>query len=140
MAENDQIRLVIAFEGGQVIGGTVTPAVSKAFQEAMAVTTYAGVILAIRQVLAAPLGYARETTSSATSLGAIFSSFDGTSPVARFFGALDVFVIWWAIVLAIGVSVLYHRRARTIVVAFLGAYAAVALLLATAMTVTGGSV
>ena len=36
MAENDQIRLEIAFEGGQIIGGTVTPAVSKAFQEAMA--------------------------------------------------------------------------------------------------------
>ena len=110
------------------------------FQEAMAVTTYAGGILAIRQVLAAPLGYVRETTSSATSLGALFSSFEGTSPVARFFSALDVFVIWWAIVLAIGVSVLYHRRARTIVGAFLGAYATLALLLATAMAVTGGSV
>ena len=36
MAENDQIRLEIAFEGGQVIGGTVSPAVAKAFQEAMA--------------------------------------------------------------------------------------------------------
>ena len=30
---------------------------------------------------------------------------DAASPVARFLGALDVFVIWWAIVLAIGVSV-----------------------------------
>ena len=36
MAENDQIRLEIAFEGGQIIGGTVSPAVAKAFQEAMA--------------------------------------------------------------------------------------------------------
>ena len=36
MAENDQIRLEIAFEGGQTIGGTVSAAVSKAFQEAMA--------------------------------------------------------------------------------------------------------
>ena len=36
MAENDQIRLEIAFEGGQIISATVAPAVSKAFQEAMA--------------------------------------------------------------------------------------------------------
>ena len=35
MAE-EQIRLEIAFEGGQIIGGTVSPAVAKAFQEAMA--------------------------------------------------------------------------------------------------------
>jgi len=32
----EQIRLEIAFEGGQIIGGTVSPAVAKAFQEAMA--------------------------------------------------------------------------------------------------------
>ncbi len=36
MAENDQIRLEIAFEGGQIIGGTVSASVSKAFHEAMA--------------------------------------------------------------------------------------------------------
>ena len=36
MAENDQIRLEIAFEGGQIIGAAVSDAVSKAFGEAMA--------------------------------------------------------------------------------------------------------
>ncbi|HUC34593.1 MAG TPA: hypothetical protein VMR48_02735 [Gaiellaceae bacterium] len=36
MAENDHVRLEIAFEGGQTIGGTVSAAVSKALQEAMA--------------------------------------------------------------------------------------------------------
>jgi hypothetical protein len=36
VAEKEQIRLEIAFEGGQTIGGTVTPAVSAAFQAAMA--------------------------------------------------------------------------------------------------------
>ena len=109
------------------------------FHQVMAVTTYAGVILAIRQVLAAPLGYVRETTSSATSLGALVSSLDEASPIARFVGAMDVFVIWWAIVLAIGVSVLYRRRARNVAVTFVGVYAALALLLAIAMAVTGGS-
>ena len=36
MAEKEQIRLEIAFEGGQVIGGTVTSAVSEGLQAAMA--------------------------------------------------------------------------------------------------------
>ncbi len=50
-----------------------------------------------------------------------------------------MFVIWWAIVLAIGVAVLYRRRARTVAAMFVGVYAALALLLAIAMAVTGGS-
>jgi hypothetical protein len=90
-------------------------------------------------VIAAPVGYLRETTSSATSLGALFSSLDEASPAARFLGAIDVFVIWWVVVLAIGVAVLYHRRARSVAMTFVGVYAALALLLAIAMAVTGGS-
>jgi len=35
VAEKELIRLEIAFEGGQTIGGTVTSAVSEAFQTAM---------------------------------------------------------------------------------------------------------
>jgi hypothetical protein len=36
VADNDRIRLEIAFEGGQIIGGTVTPTVSDAFRAALA--------------------------------------------------------------------------------------------------------
>lgn len=109
------------------------------FRQVLTVSAYAGVILALRQVIAAPVSYLRESTSSATTLGSLFSTVDEASPVARFLGTVDVFVIWWAIVLAIGVSVLYQRRARTVAVTFVGVYAALALLLAIAMAVTGGS-
>ena len=119
--------LNVAFRGGATFG------------QAMAVTTHAGIILAVRQLIAAPVSYMRESTSSATSLGSWFSMLDEASPVARFLGALDVFVIWWAIVLAIGVGVLYRRRTRTVALVFVGVYAALALLLAIAMAVSGGS-
>jgi len=109
------------------------------FQQTMTVATHAGVILALRQLFATPVGYLRETTSSATSLGALFSSLDEASPLARFLGVLDLFVIWWAIVLGIGVSVLYHRRAAAVAITFVGVYAALALLLAIAMAVSAGS-
>ena len=35
---------------------------------------------------------------------------DEASPLARFLGVIDLFVVWWAIVLAVGVSVLYRAR------------------------------
>jgi hypothetical protein len=112
---------------------------SATFSQAMTVATHAGVILMVRQVITMPVSYLRESTSSATSLGSWVSMLDEASPVARFLGALDMFVIWWAVVLALGVAVLYRRPVRTVATIFVGLYAALALLLAIAMAVTGGS-
>ena len=44
-----------------------------------------------------------------------------------------------AVVLGIGVAVLSARRARTVATVFVGVYAGLALLLAIAMAVSGGS-
>jgi hypothetical protein len=109
------------------------------FRQVLAVTAYAAVIPALRQLIAGPVNYARETTASATALGVWFPMLDEASPIARFLGALDVFVLWWLVVLAIGVGVLYERRARTISATLVGIYAALALLMAIAMALTGGA-
>jgi hypothetical protein len=109
------------------------------FRQVLAVVAFAAVIPALRQVIAAPLSYLRETTASPTALGVWFPMLDEASPVARFLGALDVFVLWWLVVLAIGVGVLYDRRARTITATLVGIYAALALLMAIAMALTGGA-
>lgn len=110
------------------------------FTQALAVAAHAAVILAARQVIAAALGYLRESTSSATALGAWFPGLDEASPVARFLGAIDLFVIWWLVVLAIGAAVLFQRPVRSTVATFVGIYAALALLLAAAMALSGGAV
>jgi hypothetical protein len=109
------------------------------FRQVLAIAAHAGVILAVRQVVAAPSSYVRETLASATTLGWFVPSLDETSAVARFLGVLDVFVLWWIIVLAIGMAVLCRRRARTLALTFLSAYAALALILAIVMRVAGGS-
>jgi hypothetical protein len=109
------------------------------FAQVFSVIAHASVILALRQVIAAPLNYARETTGSPTSLGVWFSTLDEVSAVARFVGALDLFVLWWVVVLALGVAVLYRRKASTLAAAFLGVYVGVALLLAAAMATLGGT-
>ena len=109
------------------------------FRQVLAVVAHAAVIPALRQVVGAPLSYLRETTASPTALGVWFPMLDEASPVARFLGALDVFVLWWLVVLAIGIGVLYDRRARTISATLVGIYAALALLMAIAMALTGGA-
>lgn len=109
------------------------------YTQVLSVTAHAGVILAIRQIVAAPVSFMRETTASATSLGVWFPALDVASPIGRFVGALDIFVLWWVILLALGVAVLYGWRARTLAASFLGVYAGVALLLAVTMTALGGT-
>ena len=108
------------------------------FRRMLAVVTHATVILTLRQLIAAPFVYARETTSSATSLGVWFPALDETSPVARFLGALDLFVVWWVVLLAIGMSVLHRRSSRPLAVSFVGAYMGIAAVMAIVMALLGG--
>jgi hypothetical protein len=110
------------------------------FRQVLAVTVHAGVILALRQVVATPINYARETLASPATMTAFAPMLDEGSPAARFLGAIDLFVVWWLVVLAIGVAVLYRRNARATVTAFVGAYIGFAVLLAIAMVVSGGTV
>ena len=109
------------------------------FRQVVAITAYAGVILALRQVVAAPLDYARETLASPATANLLFTTLDAASPLARFLGVIDLFVVWWVSALAIGIAVLYRRRARSLVLGFIGGYLAVAALLALVMAVAGGT-
>ena len=120
-----------------VFRGKANRAVS--YSQVLSVLAHASVILAIRQLVAAPVSFARETTASATSFGVWFPTLDQASPIARFVGALDVFVIWWVVLVALGVSVLYARQTRPLAAAFLGVYAGISLLLAVTMTALGGT-
>ena len=113
--------------------GTVT------YRQVLAVVAHAGVIIAVRQVIAAPVNYARETLASPTAASFLFTMLDEASPIARFLGAIDLFVVWWITVLALGIALLYGHRARPLVFIFIGAYVALALVLAVVMAVTGGT-
>jgi len=109
------------------------------FSQALAVTAHAGVILALRDVVAAPLNYVRESLASPVTLNWFFGVLDEGSPLARFFTLIDLFMLWWIVVLAIGVAVLYRMRVRIAVATLLGAYAGLAIVLAGTMAVLGGS-
>ena len=53
---------------------------------------------------------------------------DEASPVARFLGVVDLFVVWWIVVLAIGMSVLYRRPTRSLALASSAPTSSLALL------------
>jgi hypothetical protein len=120
-------------------GGSEADPVGPRYIQLLAVVAYASVILALRQLVAAPINYVRESIASPTTLVQFFGMVDETSPIARFFGVIDLFVVWWIVVLAMGVSVLYRRPTRSLALAFAGAYVVLALLAALAMAVSGGT-
>ena len=109
------------------------------FAEVLTIASYSSVILALRQVIATPINYVRESIASPTTLVQFFGMLDEASPMARFLGVMDLFILWWIVVLAVGVSVLYGRPTRRLAVAFAGAYVVLALLVALAMLVSGGA-
>jgi hypothetical protein len=110
------------------------------YRQVLAVVVHAGVILMFRDLVSAPLDYVRETLASPATLSTFLPIFDDASPIARFLAMIDLFVVWWALVLAIGVSVIYRRRMRSVVVPFIGAYIGAAAVLAIAMAMLGGTV
>ena len=109
------------------------------FAQVLAVVAHAGVILALRDIVAAPLNYISESLASPVTLAQFLGVIDEASPIARLFALIDVFMIWWLVVLAIGLAVLYQTRARTIVAGLMAAYAGIAVLLAGTMAVLGGN-
>jgi hypothetical protein len=109
------------------------------YRQVLAVVSHAGVILALRQLIAAPVTYTSETLASPITMGMFFRMLDEASPLARFFSTIDLFVLWWVMVLAVGMSVLSRRPARRLAGVFVGAYITLAVLLTVAMAVTGGT-
>ena len=109
------------------------------FRQILAIVAHAGVILALRQIVTAPWNYATETLASPTTLVRVAGALDEGSSLARFLGIIDLFVIWWIVVLAIGIAGVARRPARSLALTFTGAYVALAVLMAIAMALSGGT-
>ena len=68
----------------------------------------------VQQVFVTPLNYMRESMSSATNLSVFLPMLDESSFVAKLLGTIDLFLVWWVFILAIGLSVLYRRKTSSI--------------------------
>jgi hypothetical protein len=108
------------------------------FAQVLTVVVHASSILAVRSVVAAPVNYARESLGGSTSLGVLLPVFGDTTFAARLVGAVDLFLVWWVVLIAMGLGILYRTRTLPIARWMLGAYAAGAAALALTQALRGG--
>jgi hypothetical protein len=108
------------------------------FPQVLTVIVHASSIFAVRAAVAAPISYARESLGGATSLGLILPAFGESTFPARLAGAVDLFVLWWLVLVALGLSILYQTRTMPIARWLFGAYAGGAAALALTQAFRGG--
>jgi hypothetical protein len=109
------------------------------FKHAFAVVAHSGVVLSLAQIFGLPLAYARQTMSSATNL-AVFAPFlEESSFAARLLSAIDLFIVWWMISVAIGFGVLYRKRTGPIAATLLAIYVAIGIVIAAVKTAMSGA-
>jgi hypothetical protein len=108
---------------GAILGG------GGSYKQLLAIAAHASVPTSILATLVMlPLNYMRESMTSATSLAVFFPSLPESSFLGSLFGWIDLFAVWWIVLLAIGLSVLYKRKTGPIALTLLGLYLVIALI------------
>jgi Yip1-like protein len=116
-----------------VLGGDAT------FKQVFAIVAHSGVVLTLSQLFGLPLAYARQTLSGATNLGVLMPFLDESSFAARLLGAIDLFIVWWIVSLAIGLGVLFRRRTGPIATTMLLVYVVIGVVIAAVKTAMSGA-
>jgi hypothetical protein len=106
------------------LGGTST------FKQLWAVFVHSTAITVIQQLFVTPLNYVRETISSATNLGVFLPMLDESGFLAKFLGTIDLFLIWWIVILSIGLGVLFKRKTGPIAAGLFVVYGVIAVIIA----------
>ena len=76
---------------------------------------------------------------SVANLGALLPMLPEDSFAANLLGMVDVFLIWYIVVLAMGLAVLYRRRTQPIAISLLAVYAVIAIVIALVKSRAGGA-
>ena len=109
------------------------------FKQVYTVVVHSGAISIVQQLFVLPLNYVRGTMSSPTNVGAMLPMLPEKSFLTYLLGTIDIFLIWWLAVLAIGLAVLYRRRTQPVAVTLFVIYGVIALAIAGVRSVIGGS-
>ncbi len=116
-----------------LLGGSAT------FKQSLAVVAHAGIVNVLQALFSTPLNYVRGSMSSATNLSVFFPFLPEGSFLANFLGTIDLFVLWWILVLAIGLSVLFRRKTASIVIGLGSVYIIIALAIAAIKAAMGNA-
>ena len=110
------------------------------FKQVLTVLAHAGAVSSLSAVLTGTINYLRGTAvSSVANLGALLPMLPEKSFAANLLGAVDIFLIWYIVVLAIGLAVLYKRRTQPIAISLLSVYAVIAIGIALFKSRAGGA-
>ena len=116
------------------------------FKQAFAVVVHAGAVSALSSVFSGAVNYFRAASGDASgamgsvaNLGALLPMLPEQSFVTHLLGTIDIFLVWYVIVLAIGLAVLYRRKTQPIAIGLLAVYAVIALCIAVFKTSRGGA-
>jgi hypothetical protein len=109
------------------------------FKQALAVVVHAGFVVTFAQFFVLPLNYIRESISSPTTVAAFFPFLEETTFAARFLGAIDLVYVWWMVILAVGLAVLYKRRTGPIATGLLVLNLVLALIVAAIRSALSGA-
>lgn len=123
--------LFAVFNAG--LGGTAS------FKQVFTVVTHAGAVSVLSSIFSGCINYVRGGMGSMATLGSLVPMLPEQSFLSHFLGAIDVFLVWWALVLAAGLAVLYRRRTQPIAIALLAVYAVIALVIAVVKSRMGGA-
>jgi hypothetical protein len=109
------------------------------FKQVFAVLVHANAVSALSAVFSGTVNYFRGAMGSVANLGALMPMLPEHSFAANLLGAIDVFMIWYVVVVAIGLGVLYRRRTQPIAFSLLGLYAVIAIVIAIVKSRVGGA-
>ncbi len=115
------------------LGGEAT------FKQVFAVLVHAGAISALSAIFSGTVNYFRGSIGSVANLGALLPMLSENSFAGRLLGMIDIFLIWYVVVLAIGLAVLYRRRTQPIAISLLTVYAVIAVVVALVKNRVGGA-
>lgn len=116
-----------------IMGGTAT------FKQVMAVASHSQIIMGLALLVSMPINYMKGSMTGATSLSVLFPMLDESSFAARLLGMIDLFIVWYVIVLSIGLAVLYRRKTKSVAMVLFGIYAVIAIGVALFQSSRGGA-
>jgi hypothetical protein len=95
-----------------------------------AIVVHAGIVAQLGQLVVLALNYARGTMTSATTLGVFAPMLPEDSFVFKLLSTIDLVWLWYLVILAMGLAVLYKRKTSTIATSFLSLYFVIAVIIA----------
>jgi Yip1 domain len=108
------------------------------YSQVFSVVVHAGVISVLQQLFTMPVNYQRQSMTSATNLSVFLPNLAEGSFLAAFLGVIDLFWIWYVVVLAIGLGAVYRRKWTGVAGGLFVVYVLIGLIIATVKSVMGG--